>query len=209
MPSASSHIQGPFPRLLLRYSPFCPSTTLGPGEAMTCEASGVAVEGPYANVGTVTAAPASGGDPVIASDPSHYFGAVLELGFQKTTNGQGADVPPGPHIPVGAPVQWAYQVINASNVPLTQVVVEDDQPGVVPVCPTDTLGPGETMTCEADGVAVAGQYANIGTATGTPPGGLDPLTASDPSHYLGVIPGLPFEDGFESGDTSAWSATVP
>ncbi|CBL45334.1 Hypothetical protein HDN1F_17510 [gamma proteobacterium HdN1] len=27
MPSASSHIQGPFPRLLLRYSPFCPSTT--------------------------------------------------------------------------------------------------------------------------------------------------------------------------------------
>ena len=34
------------------------------------------------------------------------------------------------------------------------------------------------------GTAVAGQYANVGTATGTPTAGPD-VTATDPSHYFG------------------------
>jgi hypothetical protein len=64
------------------------------------------------------------------------------------------------------------------------------------------------MVCTASGVAVAGQYENIGTATGSPPAG-DPVGDSDPSHYFGPLVGLLFEDGFESGNTSAWSRTVP
>jgi len=48
----------------------------------------------------------------------------------------------------------------------------------------------------AYGVAVAGAYAYVADEHS----GLQVLTTCE---------GLPFEDGFESGDTSAWSATVP
>jgi hypothetical protein len=51
----------------------CPKTTLAAGEAMTCSHSGTAVEGQYANLGTVTGDPESGGDTVSDSDPSHYY----------------------------------------------------------------------------------------------------------------------------------------
>ena len=49
---------------------------------------------------------------------------------------------------------------------------------------------------EAVGVAVAGYYAYLADGVW----GLEVLTACE---------GLLFQDGFESGDTSAWSATVP
>ena len=48
------------------------------------------------------------------------------------------------------------------------------------------------MTCTATGTAVAGQYANIGTATGTPPAG-QPPSDTDPSHYFGSAPGIDIE----------------
>jgi hypothetical protein len=57
-------------------------------------------------------------------------------------------------------------------------------------------------------VAVQGQYANIGTARGTPPIPIE-VSDSDPSHYLGVLPDVIFMDGFESGSTSAWSRDFP
>jgi hypothetical protein len=47
------------------------------------------------------------------------------------------------------------------------------------------LEPGASTTCTASGTAAAGQYANIGTATGTPPEGPN-VTDTDPSHYFGV-----------------------
>jgi hypothetical protein len=46
------------------------------------------------------------------------------------------------------------------------------------------------------GVAVAGAYAYVADYDA----GLEVLTTCE---------GLPLEDGVESGDTSAWSATVP
>jgi hypothetical protein len=109
---------------------------------------------------------------------------------------------------VGEPVQWTYAITNTGNITLTTVAVEDNQPGVIPDCPFDTLGPGEQGECTASGVAVAGQYENVGTATGSPPIG-DPVGGRDPSHYFGLLAVPIFEDGFESGDTSAWSRTVP
>jgi uncharacterized repeat protein (TIGR01451 family) len=136
-------------------------------------------------------------------------GAAPGIAIEKSTNGWDADDPPGPVIPVGEPVEWVYEVTNTGNVPLGGVVVEDDQPGVIPVCPSDELGPGEVMACSANGLAVDGQYANLGTVTATPQVGGDPVTASDPSHYLGELAAVIFEDGFESGDTTAWSATIP
>jgi hypothetical protein len=52
----------------------CPATTLAVGGSMTCTGAGVATLGQYRNVGTVTAASASGS--VTDSDVSHYLGRV-------------------------------------------------------------------------------------------------------------------------------------
>jgi hypothetical protein len=169
----------------------CPQDGLAPGEGMTCSASEPAAAGAYANLGTVTGTPAGGLPDVSASDPSHYFGAVPGIAIEKRTNGQDADSPPGPYIPVGDAVRWAYEVTNTGGITLTGVTVVDDQ-GVAVNCPTDVLGAGEAMTCAAEGTASAGPYANVGTARGTPPGG-DAVSASDTSHYYGTAPELTIE----------------
>jgi hypothetical protein len=140
------------------------------------------VAGQYANIGTVT-----GLDPLqtelTASDPSHYSGIDASIDIEKATNGQDADTPTGPTIPVGDTVTWTYVVTNTGKVALTGVMVVDDQ-GVTVTCPRTTLAAGETMTCVATGVAVAGQYANNGTAAGFDPSQTI-VTDIDPSHYYG------------------------
>jgi len=188
-------------------TPECPGSQLGPQESMECTANGVAVAGQYENLGTVTAEPPVG-DPVEATDPSHYFGLAASIELTKRTNQEDADIAPGPYISVGRPVTWTYAITNTGNITLTSVTAVDDQAGVIPDCPASQLGPQESMECTASGVAVAGQYENIGTANGSPPVG-DPVGDSDPSHYFGLIAEPLFEDGFESGNTSAWSRTVP
>jgi hypothetical protein len=95
-------------------------------------------------------------------------------------------------------VTWTYVVTNTGQEPLTGVTVVDDQ-GVVVVCPADGLDVGESMTCTATGIAQLGQYANIGTASGTAPGGRV-VSDSDPSHYLGVAePPPPGDEGCTPG----------
>jgi hypothetical protein len=61
-------------------------------------------------------------------------------------------------------------------------------------CP-ELVGSYDTPGC-AYGVAVAGSYAYVADGHF----GLEVLTSCE---------GLLFQDDFESGDTSAWSATVP
>jgi hypothetical protein len=164
----------------------CPKSSLQAGESMTCAKAGVVKACQYSNTGTVTAA-SSGGAAVSSSDQSWYFGQTSPaLQIKTLTNGQDADAATGPEIPVGNPVQWTYTVTNSGNVALRDVRVADDH-GVTVSCPKASLQAGESMTCSAGGVAVAGQYRNVGTATGT----ADTLcggnaSASDPSHYQGT-----------------------
>ncbi|UCF91835.1 MAG: hypothetical protein JSW39_26790, partial [Desulfobacterales bacterium] len=106
------------------------------------------------------------------------------IDIQKSTNGQDADVAPGPSIPVGDAVLWEYVVTNTGNVPLTDITVTDDQ-GVTVACPNSNLPPGEVMTCTASGFAVHGPYANVGTARGATAGGII-VSYEDPSHYTGL-----------------------
>ena len=94
----------------------CPATTLAAGASMTCTASGTAVAGQYANLGSVTAM--STGGEVSDSDPSHYFGVTAAIDIEKATNGDDADTPTGPQIPVGDAVTWTYVVTNTANVEL-------------------------------------------------------------------------------------------
>jgi probable HAF family extracellular repeat protein len=107
------------------------------------------------------------------------------INLEKHTNGYDADQPTGPSITVGDPVLWEYFVTNTGNVALSDVAVTDDQ-GVVVTCPKTTLAIGETMTCTGSGTATAGQYYNLGLATGTYTG--QTVQDTDPSHYVGTHP---------------------
>ncbi len=184
----------------------CPASVLLPGGSMTCTAHGLATAGQHAFTGTVSGQPACG-PSVNASDPTHYFSPAGplpdSLTLKKYTNGEDADAAPGPTVLVGAAVTWTYTVTATGGLPLSGISVTDDR-GVVVTCPKTVLSPGESMTCVGQGTAVRGQYANVGTAHGTPSGGGD-VVATDPSHYLGVQPGLRIEkmvNGYEA-DTPA------
>lgn len=113
------------------------------------------------------------------------------LALSKRTNGEEADAPPGPVIAAGAPVTWHYTVTNTGDVVLTNVTVTDSVAGVTPLYVSGDngdgqLAPDEVWTFQADGAAIAGQYANLGTASGADPYGAV-ITATDPSHYYGLF----------------------
>ncbi len=162
----------------------CPASSLAPSASMTCTAGGTAVEGSYANIGTAIGFARE--VEVNDSDPSHYTGVVPAqpaIDIEKATNGHDADAAPGPTIIEGDPVTWTYVVTNTGNVPLQNVTVLDNQ-GVAVSCPASALTPTQAMTCIANGLAVVGQYANLGTVTATS----DTVTVNDedPSHYYGA-----------------------
>jgi len=185
--------------------------TLDPGEVVLCFGNGIASVGQYANVGEVTGTPLGGGDPVTDSDPSHYYGEEFvpepAIDIEKLTNGEDADVAPGPVVLIGAAVDWSYLVTNVGNVPLTGVTVVDDQ-GVTVTCPQSTLDVGESMTCTASGLAVEGQYANLGTACGDPETGGDEVCDEDPSHYYGEDLGDEgCTPGYWKNHTDSWPPT--
>ncbi len=165
----------------------CPATTLSVGANMTCTKTGSAVAGQYTNIGTVT-----GQSPlnqtVTASNPDNYFGVTAGITIVKTTNGTDNNVAPGPSVAVGSTVTWTYLITNTGNVTLTNVTLTDDKVGAVG-CPQTTLAPGANMSCTKTGTAVAGQYTNMGTVTGTPPVGPN-VSASNPDNYFGSAPGI-------------------
>ncbi|HYR29505.1 MAG TPA: hypothetical protein VEU30_13625, partial [Thermoanaerobaculia bacterium] len=109
--------------------------------------------------------------------------AQSDVDIEKFTNGQNADVAPGPSVTAGSAVTWTYVVTNTGSRPLTNISVTDDQ-GEVVTCPETTLDAGLSFTCTASGTAVLGQYENIGTVTATRPD-TTVVNDSDPSHYFG------------------------
>ena len=160
----------------------CPRLLLSPGASMTCTASGVAAAGQDRSVGTVRATVPGAG--YTDSDASHYFGSSAPvLTFAKYTNGQDVSQAPGPSLRVGSTVSWTYVVTNTSNMTFASVSVTDDR-GVAVACPRQLLSPGASMTCTASGLAVAGQYRNVGTVVAAADGVL--YVDSDESFYLGV-----------------------
>lgn len=161
----------------------CPATSLAPGESMTCTLVGTVQSGQYANVGTA-AGLLPNEDPVMDTDPSHYFGqAEPSVDLEKSTNGVDADTAPGPVLPVGSTVTWTFEVTNIGTETLTDVQVNDDQEGPA-TCPAGSLAPGESMTCTLTGTVQSGPYANLGTVTATLPD-TTPVADSDPSHHVG------------------------
>ena len=183
----------------------CPSKTLAPAASMTCTKTGIAVSGQYTNIGTATGTDPTGAI-VTASNPDNYFGATPTLTIVTKTNGTDNDNPTGPILPVGALVTWTYTVTNTGNVPFSSVVVTDSKIGAV-ACPASTLDVGGSFTCTMTGTAIAGQYTNLGTATGTSAGGT--ITASNPDNYFGAAPAIGIVTKTNGVDGDSGSLIVP
>jgi hypothetical protein len=106
--------------------------------------------------------------------------------IRKSTNGEDANDAPGPTLTVGSAVNWTYEVTNTGTLSLAGVVVTDDRRVAVSCGGQTALAVAQSMTCTGSGVAVAGQYKNVGTVTATWNGGQ--VTHSDASHYFGRAP---------------------
>ncbi len=105
------------------------------------------------------------------------------IDLEKWTNGQDADRAPGPLLPIGAQVTWTYQVRNTGNDTLAISQLVDNQLGIIDCAPS--LSPGETVFCDLDGVALAGQYTNTATVSAVSTSGIT-VVDGDPSHYYGA-----------------------
>ncbi|MCX6044424.1 MAG: carboxypeptidase regulatory-like domain-containing protein, partial [Chloroflexi bacterium] len=113
------------------------------------------------------------------------------LTLKKFTNGEDADTPPGPTVPVGSPIVWTYIVTNTGAVALTNLSLTDDKLGPITCIEgaIPNLAPNQSFSCSVNGIATTvGQYANIGTVNGTwtNPNGSFVITDTDPSHYFGA-----------------------
>jgi uncharacterized repeat protein (TIGR01451 family) len=138
---------------------------------------------------TVPVGDASPANNVFADVAYSEVSPGASIMVEKLTNGLDADGPPGPYIAVGQPITWTYIVTNTGQITLTDVVVVDDPPVAVS-CNTSTLGAAEATVCSASDVAQPDQFANVATASGTPPGSTSPVYASDSSHYYGALPAV-------------------
>ncbi|MBI3157524.1 MAG: hypothetical protein HYZ20_19260, partial [Burkholderiales bacterium] len=187
------------------------------GETWTYQASTVVTAGQYTNLGDVTGTPVDAdGNPIPSlpqptdTDPDNHFGAQAGIHLEKYTNGEDADTPTGPVLPVGAIATFTYVVTNTGNVALADVSLIDDNgtPGNMgddfPPLFTggDTDGDGlldlsETWTYTASHIVTEGQYTNQALTTGTPvtpdgtpvPGVPKP-SDDDPSNHFGAAPGI-------------------
>ena len=113
-------------------------------------------------------------------------------------NGQDADSATGPIIPIGGTANFTYEVTNAGNIAVGSIAVVDDNgtPGNAgdDFNPTFTGGDangnglldlGEKWTYSAAHTVVVGQYANIGTVTGSVAATGQSVSDTDPAHHFG------------------------
>jgi uncharacterized repeat protein (TIGR01451 family) len=179
---------------------------LSPNETMSCSATHTMTQADL-DAGAVTNQATATGGGVSSNQTQATVTAVRNAAITivKSTNGADADAAPGPSVLVGSTVQWTYSVKNTGNVTLSNVGVSDDK-GVAVTCPQTILAPAAAIVCTASGVATPGQYSNTGTVTASPPAGAN-VTASNPSHYLGVAPDLVITKS-EGGGATTPGATV-
>jgi|GEM_PF-2839266 len=142
--------------------------------------------GQHTNIATAVGTPPAGPD-VSDSDPANYFGADPAIDLEKYVNGDDADLPTGPIIPVGAEVLFTFEVENTGNVDLVDVVVTDDVYGLIGTIPLLPVGVTDTSLTYGPIPAEEGQHTNMATATD------GDVSDSDPANYFGAAPAIDIE----------------
>jgi hypothetical protein len=146
---------------------------------------------------TVVGTPPVGAN-VNDQDDDCYFGSDPKIGITKLTNDENAVLCPADSRQISwdwneqpPTVTWTYEVVNLGNVPLSAVTVTDSIAGVNPAYQSgDTntnslLDLTEKWIFTASGLAIKGQYNNIGKATGYGPGNVK-VEATEPDCYFAV-----------------------
>lgn len=178
-------------------------------ETWIFSASAPAQAGEYVNIATVSGDWAFGGNSGTVSgvEEDCYFGATPAINIVKLTNGTNDLCPV---VAVGETVTWTYNITNAGDIELSNIVVMDDNG--TPLDDTDDFAPDavlgvdlvhnigdvdndgildltETWQYTASGPAQLGEYENIATVTGDATDDFDnvqTVEASEEDCYLGV-----------------------
>ncbi|MDJ0843839.1 MAG: SdrD B-like domain-containing protein [Crocosphaera sp.] len=131
-------------------------------------------------------------------DAGFYRRTKPGIDIEKATNGEDADNPTGPEIPVGETATFTYEVTNTGDIALDNVEVIDDNG--TPDDTSDDFAPtfvggdtdgdgkldvGEVWEYEATRTVTEGQYSNIGMVTGHAPNGTIVMDM-DPSNHFGL-----------------------
>ena len=187
----------------------------------TSFSQGIGASGPanFANVGAVSIEHTASTDaadgaidlfaalrPTVITRNFANIAATPEIHIEKATNGQDADTGTGPMVAVGSTVTFSFVVTNTGGVPLTNIVVTDDNG--TPGTPGDNFNPApvlsgafnvgdvdtdnaldltESWQYQATRTATAGQYTNIATVTGQD-AQQTTVTDTDPSSHFGMVP---------------------
>ena len=150
------------------------------------------------------------------------------IDIEKATNGEDADNPTGPVLPVGSTATLTYVVANTGNVPLAGVVATDDNgtPGDTSDDFNPTFTGGDTdgdalldltemWTYTASTTVVAGQYTNVSDVVGNPVEedgtdipGLPDQTDTDPSNHFGAVAGIDIEKATNGEDADSPTGPV-
>ncbi|GAB3312298.1 hypothetical protein GCM10027298_37400 [Epidermidibacterium keratini] len=178
----------------------CPSTTVLPGETLTCTVTYTITQGDV-DAGTVdNSATVSGTDPTgttVTSPPdgtSTAIDSTQAITLDKTV-GRVTDVNADNLIGPGDTVRYDFTVANTGTVTLRNVTVSDPKLRVVVDCVPGTLAPGQTANCSATYVlqqadADAGQVVNTATAVGTAPSGQSVSGTDSETYIIGPAPRL-------------------
>ena len=193
----------------------CPTTTLAPGQFVTCTATYTVTQADIDAGGdlenTATAGGTTpGGDPVdsVPSTSTVTLEQTPALTVEKTADVVAAEV--------GQDITYSFLVTNTGNVTITDPTVNEVEfsgTGELSaiVCPEDdTLAPGEDITCSATYTVTqadidAGELSNTATVTGTTPGG-DPTDPSEPSTEIVTTDPLPALSVVKTADRESVTA---
>ena len=165
----------------------CPSATVAPGDTMVCKRTWTSQLIETSNLATVTA---DGG--VRDTERLYYhvrdYGREDQLTLVVTINGDDANSPIGPTLPVGSTATIRYVLTNRANdTSMWGAEILDPRvaPGQMHCSGGPTLGVGQSMLCTATITITPGQWSNlvIGHAWSSNGPRID---ASDKVHYYGM-----------------------
>jgi len=100
------------------------NSQLDPGETWNFSASRTVAAGQQMSTASVSAQ--GGAESLQASDSAYFFGSAPALALQALVNGDDANSPPGPALPVGAFAFLTYSLGNTGNIALSGIILVDD-----------------------------------------------------------------------------------